>query len=918
MKSDARQRTTIGNRFRFLVRFLGLTGLLAVPAGWILAADALPTLPEWTADAVRQASEQVLPLTEGARGLLVQIGSIVLLAGAAAVLLWLLVELLGGLFLVAGRKTAVGTNAVVQIGLAAALLVIVNAVTFAHYLRFDLTRTKEFTLAPELVDDLQTLRPDSPTTVVVLLQHKTGILSNRSDPEERAAERKVVEKVEDVVAQLRELGPRFNVVVLDVDAKGYRRLFRDVTLRRPGLAEAINAAPDNSIFFYADGKVRRSPRADAERTSSGTGPRPAVAPDPDDSTQALVYPGAVTRLSFTEFYQLDKTASVEATASEREGLASVGGSAAFAPGVPGKGNLVLIPRGKQAFVRKVLALEERRPKVGLAVIHSLLTSRENYDEYTASGLRRSLEDHGYEVVDVILKKWSRAGPPTPAAYTYEESELDRAEARFNYLSSGASALSESVKVLTDAQTTARKELVAHDSAKTEDEKGKRVAAAARALQPFVRGARIQTIDQVKAVLAKVEQVAAAFADEQKEVAALLPEADARYRDLLRNERAAENRRMTDLKAKLQQYVADCDVLIVPRLTVVDISRGDVIPSSVFNLAKEQAEVVKEFLKAGKPVLFAVGPGTADRRGLGAEPAGDDIEKMLAQLGVELGKQTILTDAEGQAIAERQNETLGVSVDVPSLTFDAPPKAGKAANPIASAVQVTGRAVNGRLDIKKSGYRPVYVRPTAAERLPFAAEVAYTVRESWNEEKPIADDEYVPKFEPAKPDDPKKGTPDEERRGPFPVGVAIETLVPADWFDPESKPGDESAKGLAPHYPLAALALPHDGGLYAAGLALAAEKVKRPTVRVVVLGHGGLFAGKQIPPAQETLLLHSLNWQLKRDERLPADTSDEQKWRYPRVALSPSALRAWRWGTFVGLPLLVAYVGILALMARKVR
>ena len=90
------------------------------------------------------------------------------------------------------------------------------------------------------------------------------------------------------------------------------------------------------------------------------------------------------------------------------------------------------------------------------------------------------------------------------------------------------------------------------------------------------------------------------------------------------------------------------------------------------------------------------------------------------------------------------------------------------------------------------------------------------------------------------------------------------------------------------------------------------------MRVVVLGHGGLFTGKQLPPAQETLLLHSLNWQLKRDDRLPADVPDEQKWRYPRVDLGPSGYRAWRWGTFVGLPLAVAYVGVLALMARKVR
>ena len=50
---------------------------------------------------------------------------------------------------------------------------------------------------------------------------------------------------------------------------------------------------------------------------------------------------------------------------------------------------------------------EARPKVGLAVIHPLLTSREDFDMYSAAGLRTTLEDHGFEVVDVILKKWGQ-------------------------------------------------------------------------------------------------------------------------------------------------------------------------------------------------------------------------------------------------------------------------------------------------------------------------------------------------------------------------------------------------------------------------------------------------------------------------------------------------------------------------------
>ena len=53
--------------------------------------------------------------------------------------------------------------------------------------------------------------------------------------------------------------------------------------------------------------------------------------------------------------------------------------------------------------------------------------------------------------------------------------------------------------------------------------------------------------------------------------------------------------------------------------------------------------------------------------------------------------------------------------------------------------------------------------------------------------------------------------------------------------------------------------PFDHGLSAAMVTLAARQVKRPTVRVVVYGHGGLFTGKKLEPANETLLLDTCNW-----------------------------------------------------------
>src|SRR5207248_1909789 len=110
------------------------------PAGWLLAGEALPPVGTWTPDLLRSA-------VETAADPAVKVGVVALVAGAAAVALWLLVELLGALFLVTGRKTVVGTNAAAQMALAAALLVIVNVVAFGTYWRFDLTRDKQFTFA---------------------------------------------------------------------------------------------------------------------------------------------------------------------------------------------------------------------------------------------------------------------------------------------------------------------------------------------------------------------------------------------------------------------------------------------------------------------------------------------------------------------------------------------------------------------------------------------------------------------------------------------------------------------------------------------------------------------------------------------------------------------------------------------------
>src|SRR5205823_6356926 len=141
-----------------------------------------------------------------------------LLGGLALVALALVVELVGLLSQVTGRRTAAGGATFARTVLAVAAFVLVNVVSFSAYRKFDATRTRQFTLPESVVARLKTIDPGKPTTVVVLQKRVTSAgLSKSADALDRAAERKIAEKVEDLVDQFREFGPQFKVVVLDVE-----------------------------------------------------------------------------------------------------------------------------------------------------------------------------------------------------------------------------------------------------------------------------------------------------------------------------------------------------------------------------------------------------------------------------------------------------------------------------------------------------------------------------------------------------------------------------------------------------------------------------------------------------------------------------------------------------------------------------
>ena len=857
------KRSSFWQFLHFLLRFIGLNGLVAVAVAAFL----------W----------QALDMPSEA--------TVVGIAGLSAIGLALLGEMRGLMQATMSHRGAAGLNVVLQVLLATVLVVGCNVFAFSHYKRFDWTTARTFTLEPSIRAKLADLRGD--TDIIVYLQHVSfgQRVELRQNEHEQAAEKIIVEKVKDLAEQFQELGPNFRVHILDTQKKAFQQRRKEInvlsgelsedqlkandnpTKDRPArdseLLKTIEKAPEDSIFFYAR-----------------------------DSKQ-------LQRLSFNDIYQLDKKASEEANGK--------------------KGNLVLNYQGVANFEAKVFKIEEKKPRIGFAVVHGFL-GQDGTEEIGMPGLKDALNKRGFEGRDIVLRKWPQR---EPAALEHEESRFELLEAKKSFFERVVKELEEDIRDHARGKKT-------WETTKLEDlNKDYALVATIQGFRPITRkqleaarkaqGRIFATRDiteefraeYVREYIDELEAFEQELAAARKKLAKTTDE-----QSKLRVDNLAEQRRITDVRDKMKRLLADVDMLVVPRATLFNLLRGDRIGGRVYALEDSQIEAIKDFMKAGKPVLFCLGPMNEPGETPDSESQ-DSLEKMLASFNITMPNQTVLFNSEGEAMAEsdEREQMRGGAVDIPAaeLEWKVPPGSRwftsldlNAAPPIRTSMRLTahGLGEKSREGLKIRHPRPVYVvrttwpaeaigsafgslalsTPTApsqalaalyaksAKKLDEKTVFLMTDSESWNEERPFPSEKHTPRYERPKADDPNKGTINEKRRGPFPIGVALETEVPTEWYDKDTP--------------------------------------KKPIkVRLAVIGHGGLFIGEKLPPMREKLFLDVSNWLLGRDNLL---ARDNETWQFPRVEITPAEHTIWVWGICRALPFVFLYIGTIVWLVRRMR
>ncbi|MCS7045527.1 MAG: hypothetical protein NZO58_04135, partial [Gemmataceae bacterium] len=520
------------SRLHLIFRLLGLTGVFVLA----LAGAFMFALPEEFHDAAFLA----------------------MIGGAAAVGGALLVEARALIHFFGSRRAALGSNVVMQTLLAVVFVAGVNVWSFLHYVRFDWTAGKDFTLPDDVRAQLAQLRGE---TDIVVLQQYVQRGESKEDKYDLAAHKKIVEKIQDLAELFQDLGARFRVVLLDIQNDNFDAMLRQLKKDKPALAEAIEKAPENSIFFHANGKVQR--------------------------------------LAFHDVYQIDKKASAE----DNNGL----------------GNLVLNYQGVGPIARRILNIEERPPRIANAVVHPVLTLSDHENLYlTMNGAKKVLDAHGFDCKDLLMRKVEEGGglSPDPAVLTFQEGRYEQIEEELVLVN-------EAIEKMEKSQAEATRLLkLWRDSSLAELNKtycyvifpggsqGVLPRSQLDALKKTGRPFKVIDVDDddkqahVKAYERELVILQAELEMARSERDSLLKE-----RKTLNVDALAEKRRITDIEIKMKRELADRDLLIVPRVTALNIPRGTVIsnPNRVHKLDPAQIAAIKAFLKSGKAVLFLLGP-----------------------------------------------------------------------------------------------------------------------------------------------------------------------------------------------------------------------------------------------------------------------------------------------------------------------
>ena len=165
----------------------------------------------------------------------------------------------------------------------------------------------------------------------------------------------------------------------------------------------------------------------------------------------------------------------------------------------------------------------------------------------------------------------------------------------------------------------------------------------------------------------------------------------------------------------------------------------------------------------------------------------------------------------------------------------------------------GKDDDGRTAAARHAYPPssadLFRAAQGQLKLPHDADFLMTSPRSWNEDQPFPTGDRIPQFERPKTSDKadatlnvlSKDSLETRRRGPFPIGVAVETPLPAKWYT--------SSGEIRPRY----------------GWQLSVRAASSPA--------------RSWRRPKKKLFVNTINWLLGRDERLPV--------RRPRVELSAS-------------------------------